>query len=1020
MASYLPQITDSPQSLQPVGYQPDYSFLQNQLQRSNQAYEQGLSQVHNDFSSILNAPVTGIAMQERKNQYINNAKQGLKKVASSDLSIPQNVQQAETAFAPFWQDDLLLQNTAITKGYQNELGKAEGYKYNKDPEVRAMYNEYATEYLQQGLCKLADTPLTKEAYDRVDKRKFEPFADINADIEQAWKSYYGSNGGGGVTTIDSDGAALITTHNGVKSKDAFRTWYLGQMGNKYDTQLRITASVKAQRAKDAIIRQNPELSEKELNQHFASDYLSVMEKQITGNRDAYTDQANGWTKKLKELKEQVDNNQKGKLRPEQVQAYNYYKNQEASYLQAANQYQNAYTRMGAGNRTSEAALKQLHNLSEFPEDYIEGIEKNAMAENWAAGMASMSSVKKELDPVWSKYQELANEHINQTLRQREIDATRRGQDLTYAAKVGQTPSGIHIKGFGADGQWHGVGYSETAGPDSGRIIGLHATDVAHIVQGLDIVQEIQTKNFNQITDLIYSPKGISAILQQTGGLTSNEVVDFTEAMKNAQSGHRPTTEQQVVLDKVKDIMKGNGITYDINSPAGMSTALLEYSKKAADILSKSDNQDQQAAGDNLLRNYLSVSSKRDKMLANKKLFDETVNTTIFSDKKFDKLVYIENGNKRLLTPDDMANDFQDLTAINLETRRPILFLKEELAKRYYDGSLDLGPSGEMFIDGKKYMVAEDLRDEDGVSYVDGIRNLVGGIQNYNKWQQNITKKYGASGVIAGLAKSAAKEAIPKLREYQDGLISPELAYNPNSTNPNEQKYSTNLALEASSPSNTGIGYTFDKNGKVELLSTEKEQVVRNILSGSDQVKDLVSTVIATRDSTNTPVIAIHFVATGKKGEETNNPLAGKTVYLPKNPNATGDYINAISWDAPPQVYGNILQGETWSSDPIMESAGFVATAKGYDKGPDGKATKVLFTLKRRIVDLNSGKEILLPIQEGTFNTVGPDAKTPDYIVGYAQNALVEHLNNRTNTNNLVKSRVPDNAPTWDQVSKQSN
>ena len=125
MATPYAQITDSSQSLQPALNNVDYSFLQQGLAKRSLDFEQGLSQIKNDYSSILNAPLTSTENVEQRKQYIGQIQEGLKKVATTDVSLPQNVTQAENLYAPFWKDSDILIDQAATKHLQNQFQNAE-------------------------------------------------------------------------------------------------------------------------------------------------------------------------------------------------------------------------------------------------------------------------------------------------------------------------------------------------------------------------------------------------------------------------------------------------------------------------------------------------------------------------------------------------------------------------------------------------------------------------------------------------------------------------------------------------------------------------------------------------------------------------------------------------------------------------------------------------------------------------------------------------------------------------------
>ena len=436
--------------LQSPLYQEDYSFLQQGLARRSSLFEQGLTEVKNDYASVLSQPTLGDEAAQRKQQYIEQVQQGLKKVASTDLSMPQNVQQAENLYAPFWQDGDLLANTSLAKYYQNENSKLDGWQNSTDPTIRNTYSDDARTYLQQGMQKVAKAPLDKNAYAQLKRRAATPVYDIDSDVDALWeKESKGDKDNSGVTTTTTYGNQDVIQHNGIQSKDAFKTWYLSKVGSKYDAQIAMRESVRIQNAKDQILQQNPGLSEKELNEHFASEQMDGLNSSYNGAIESYNKTAGEWNKKYTDLYATI-HRQGNKASPEDIANLQYYQNQVKQYTGQSQQYITEFQKYGAVpdatgkyrlDPNSDYYKKTFREMSEHGDDYLAGIEKERMADRWATGRANMNvSTQLKLNESWNAYAQEADKAADRVLKQREIDATNRGHNLTFLSNTGIDPT----------------------------------------------------------------------------------------------------------------------------------------------------------------------------------------------------------------------------------------------------------------------------------------------------------------------------------------------------------------------------------------------------------------------------------------------------------------------------------------------------------------------------------------------------------------------------------------------------
>jgi len=1018
MASYLQGVTD--QGLQTPTYQPDFSFLAANQQKKEGQYMQGLSEVASGYNAILSAPVTDEANKITKGQYVKTAQDGLKKLSTSDLSLPTNVAQAETLYAPFYQDNILLQDIGYTKYAQGELGKLDNWKNSKDKEVYSRYSPYAERYIQQGLQDLSQANRDPGNYKKLQKREAIPFFDINAEVDAAWETEIGKGKGGsenGIATVTTDGhGAMITQYNGIKSKDAYRTYYLSKVGDRYDQQFRVIASVKYHDAKQDILRKNPGIDEKAVNEHFAKDILQDLGSSYKKVAQEYNDQADYWAKRKKDLIDQIKQNQKGIVAPSQKSDLAYYDGKMKDYKNAgtsySQEYWNNYSPVTQTGLPNENYTKTFNGITRSPDEYTAGIEKNQMAELWASGRASISSEKKEVDPTWHEYRFWADADTKNRLESQRIAVTARGQTLHWEEQTGTDlktgkilPNFNPNRSHGWYGEISGDGTNDTngSGAGSGDIIGVNTIDPAHIEGGAAVVQQLLESKRITIGHQIFNPSadGISGIALKTLNLTPDEIIDFTEGAKVMMNGTIPNDPRQLAaIDKVKTSLKQQHIGYDIKGPGGLETALMEYSESAAAQLQHSDKQSDVVLGNKLLAGAIVAQSQRDSYIKSQKNLDNALNETILTNPAFSKLTFKDaNGYKQRMTAENITPYFPSVHVWDPIEKKYQDIPAKELANSFMRGDFNFSGSNEVTIGGKEYHI------DDHATYE--------GLSNLEKGNSPLKGKIIQSDIFSKLLRSANTETMSKLKEYKNGILYKEISYDPNADkkgNKKQAQFALNLAPELASISNTDHFYLYDPKSKSEEeLGPDHTTAIRNMLTNTPDVQAYVGSIIPTRNDRNEQVFAIHMKVPDKapnsKDSKLDN-LAGKTVFLKVSPNATGKHMKEVPQNDGLYTYGDLYYGGTYKSSGIINSSGVSYSIRGYDFGPDGKATKINVIINQRIKDPEHiGKYIDQPTVNVSIPTVGENAKNIDEIVSAANGSAIQHGNQNVANNNLAHSRI---------------
>jgi len=131
MATYIQGVTDYIPQLQP--FRPDYNFLGNILQTKQTKYDAAKRKVSDLYGSLLNGPLSRDGNIQRRDAFFKAIDNDLKKISGLDLSLEQNVDQAESVFKGFIEDDYMMRDMAWTKNFMNQVDKHEQLKNCTDP-----------------------------------------------------------------------------------------------------------------------------------------------------------------------------------------------------------------------------------------------------------------------------------------------------------------------------------------------------------------------------------------------------------------------------------------------------------------------------------------------------------------------------------------------------------------------------------------------------------------------------------------------------------------------------------------------------------------------------------------------------------------------------------------------------------------------------------------------------------------------------------------------------------------------
>lgn len=137
MATYLQGVTDYIPQFQP--FQPDLNFYANALQTKQNQYDTNYKALNNVYGQYFYADLTHGDNLKKKDELIKAIDFNLKRVSGLDLSLEQNVDQAQQVFKPFYQDKNLMKDMAWTKNKNTQREYGLSLKNNKDEKQRGQY-----------------------------------------------------------------------------------------------------------------------------------------------------------------------------------------------------------------------------------------------------------------------------------------------------------------------------------------------------------------------------------------------------------------------------------------------------------------------------------------------------------------------------------------------------------------------------------------------------------------------------------------------------------------------------------------------------------------------------------------------------------------------------------------------------------------------------------------------------------------------------------------------------------------
>jgi hypothetical protein len=204
MATYLPGVTDT--GLDPVQFNPNFPYMMNALQKATSTYDTNYNKIAQGYSNILNAPLSVSDNVVVRDQYSKEAKEKLQALASADLSIQSNVDEADKVFSPFWEDNDILTDYSKTAqiNAQNKIHETL-LTSSKEEDRKRAWTEGNT-YVNLSRQELAQAKRGDGSIQKVNVRGYVPYINV---VDEMNKELNAMGFKDGITLVSNGGNGYI-------------------------------------------------------------------------------------------------------------------------------------------------------------------------------------------------------------------------------------------------------------------------------------------------------------------------------------------------------------------------------------------------------------------------------------------------------------------------------------------------------------------------------------------------------------------------------------------------------------------------------------------------------------------------------------------------------------------------------------------------------------------------------------------------------------------------------------------
>jgi hypothetical protein len=172
----------------PVLYTPDYAFLRYTLDKKQSRYDQGLDAVSSAYNK-LKTDLTDPVLKQRRDQFLKDAQGQLQKIASSDLSLSQNIAAANNVFDPLATNPAFNFDAYHTKRLKDQNEIMNEWANSPVEDIRKQFNPELQRWMNRDLEVLRNGKGDINNYKNIQNRQALAYLDPLDILSKAAKDY---------------------------------------------------------------------------------------------------------------------------------------------------------------------------------------------------------------------------------------------------------------------------------------------------------------------------------------------------------------------------------------------------------------------------------------------------------------------------------------------------------------------------------------------------------------------------------------------------------------------------------------------------------------------------------------------------------------------------------------------------------------------------------------------------------------------------------------------------------------
>jgi len=238
MATYVPSLAN-PASFEVPQFEAPSEFL-FQVQRQKQAeFNKGLQEVGQKYNAMGNLGVSSQIGLAKRDTYMQQASEQLRKIAGADFSLSENVSAANSIYKPMTTDPDILTDLYKTNQANSQASFIEKLKNSKDDKERSQYWDTGAADVYNSIKKLREAK-TSEELNNTEVRNYVPYVDIIGKLNNAAEKMHLK-----VVKDSLKGEFKITQENGQDAKLPFYIFAQSQLGQQEREVLKVMGRVQA-------------------------------------------------------------------------------------------------------------------------------------------------------------------------------------------------------------------------------------------------------------------------------------------------------------------------------------------------------------------------------------------------------------------------------------------------------------------------------------------------------------------------------------------------------------------------------------------------------------------------------------------------------------------------------------------------------------------------------------------------------------------------------------------------------